>query len=288
MPQRPFRLAPRPVKLTGREDLLAEMGERLTGSCPAPQLLVLHGLGGVGKTSIATEFAHRHAGSYGLVWQLPAEDQAVLAGAYAELAAILGVRDPGDIADPVDRVHAALAARRDRWLLLLDNITDAEALTGVLPPAGVGHVLVTTRSAYWPPGIGFEVPVLDQATAVGYLLARAAPDPPSEADVAAAAEVATELGGLPLALEQAAAYLQETSRTLPQYRVLLGQRRAELLARGQPWGYASRVASTWDLSFDALRTSAPERRQPAAARILPGARIHPAWPAAGNRAACAR
>ena len=155
-------------------------------------------------------------------------------------------------------MHAALAARRDRWLLLLDNVTDAEALTGALPPASAGHVLITTRSAYWPPGIGLEVPVLDQPAAVGYLLARAAPDPPSEADAAAAAEVATELGGLPLALEQAAAYLQETSRTLPQYRVLLGQRRAELLARGQPWGYASRVASTWDLSFDALRNSAPD------------------------------
>jgi hypothetical protein len=142
--------------------------------------------------------------------------------------------------------------------LLLDNVTDAEALTGALPPAGAGHVLITTRSAYWPPGIGLEVPVLDQPAAVGYLLARAAPDPPGEADAAAAAEVATELGGLPLALEQAAAYLQETSRTLPQYRVLLGQRRAELLARGQPWGYAFRVASTWDLSFDALRASAPD------------------------------
>ena len=191
VPQRPFRLAPRPVHLAGREDLLAKVRERLT-------------------------------------------------------------------ADPAGRVHAALAARCDRWLLLLDNVTDAEALTGALPPAGVGHVLITTRSAYWPPGIGLEVPMLDHPAAVGNLLARTAPDPPSEADAVAAAEVATELGGLPLALEQAAAYLRETSRTLPQYRVLLGQRRAELLARGQPWGYASRVASTWDLSFDALMTSAPD------------------------------
>lgn len=258
VPQRPFRLAPRPVHLAGREDLLATVRERLTASGPTPRLLVLHGLGGVGKTSIATEFAHRYAGSYGLVWQLPAEDRSVLGAAYAELAAILGVRDPGDTADPIGRVHAALAARPDRWLLLLDNVTEAKALTGALPPAGAGHVLITTRSAYWPTGIGLEVPVLDHPAAVGYLLARAAPDPPDEADAVAAAEVAAELGGLPLALEQAAAYLQETSRTLPQYRVLLGQRRAELLARGQPWGYASRVASTWDLSFDALRTSAPD------------------------------
>jgi NB-ARC domain/Tetratricopeptide repeat len=258
VPQRPFRLAPRPVHLAGREDLLAKVRERLTASGPTPRLLALHGLGGVGKTSIATEFAHRYAGGYGLVWQLPAEDRAVLAGAYAELAAILGVRDPGDTADPIGRVHAALAARSDRWLLLLDNVTDAKALTGALPPAGFGHVLITTRSAYWPPDIGVEVPVLDHQAAVVYLLARVAPDPPSGADAVAAAEVATELGGLPLALEQVAAYLRETSRTLPQYRVLLGQRRAELLARGQPWGYASRVASTWDLSFDALRTSAPD------------------------------
>ena len=258
VPLRPFRLAPRPVHLVGREKLLADVRARLVARGPRPRLLALHGLGGVGKTSVAVEYAHRHAGNYGLVWQLPAEDGMVLSTACAELAALLGVRDLGDSADPVGQIHAALAARTDRWLLLLDNVTDAGSIAGVVPPAGSGHVVMTTRSAYWPDAVGLEVPVLEQSVAAGYLLARAAPDPAGPGHSRAAAALAAELGALPLALEQAAAYMQETGRTLLEYRALLGRRRAELLTRGQPWGYESRVAFTWDLSFEALRSSAPD------------------------------
>ena len=65
------------------------------------------------------------------------------------------------------------------------------------------------------------------------------------------------LGGLPLALEQAAAYIQATGDTLAGYLALFRQRRAEMLARGEPTGYSKTVASTWALAFDRLQQTAP-------------------------------
>ena len=70
-------------------------------------------------------------------------------------------------------------------------------------------------------------------------------------------DLAGDLGGLPLALEQAAAYIQATGGTLAGYLALFHQRRAELLARGEPTGYDKTVASTWALAFDRLQQTAP-------------------------------
>ena len=85
MPRKPVRLPPRPVLLAGREELLVELDTRLTGGGdPGPRTVVLRGMGGAGKTSVALEFAHRHVAGLSLVWQLAAEDPTVLAAGFAE------------------------------------------------------------------------------------------------------------------------------------------------------------------------------------------------------------
>ena len=88
------RLAPRPVFLDGREGLLARLDVRLAAGDgdSGPRVVALCGLGGVGKTSVAMEYAYRHLAEVGVAWQFPAEDPAVLMPAFAELAAQLGVR----------------------------------------------------------------------------------------------------------------------------------------------------------------------------------------------------
>ncbi|MFF0451547.1 FxSxx-COOH system tetratricopeptide repeat protein [Streptomyces sp. NPDC004609] len=265
VPTRPFRLDPRVPGLAGRDVLLATMGARLApapgpdpASAPGPRLLVLHGLGGVGKTSAAVEYAHRRQDEYGLVWQLRAEDPAVLSAEYGRLADALDLKDRAESADPVTEVHAALAARTDRWLLLLDNVTDERAIRTMLPPAGDGDILLTSRSALWPGPVDLEVPVLDREAAADYLVARS-----GDTDRAAALALADELGALPLALAQAASYIAATGRTLRWYRAQLGAKRAAVLRRGTPWGYESCVASTWELSVRQL-----ERTEPAAVTML--------------------
>jgi hypothetical protein len=242
-----LRLAPRPLFLAGRDELLAGLDVQLAAGDghPGPRVVALCGLGGAGKTSVAVEYAHRHLAEVGLAWQFPAEDPAVLAAGFGELAAQLGAGDRGD---PVVSVHGMLAASAAPWLLVFDNAPSRASVQGFVPPAGRGRVLITSRDQIWPPGQGLEVPVLDQQVAAGFLADRT-----GDADRQAAVELAGELGGLPLALEQAAAYIQATGDDLAGYLAAFRERRADLLARGEPAGYRQTVATTWRLAFEHLQ-----------------------------------
>ena len=246
---------PRPVFLAGRENLLADLDVRLSagdaGDGAGPRVVALCGLGGAGKTSVALEYAHRHLAGLGVVWQLAAVEPTGLAAGFGDLAAQLGARDLLDAGDPVAQVHAVLAARPGGWLLIFDNAPGPAALRDVLPPAGRGQVLITSQDPHWP-GQAMDVPVLDQEVAAAFLLTRT-----GSADEGAARELAGELGGLPLALEQACAYMQAAGRSIAGYLALFRGRRADLLARGEISGYGKQVTTTWALAFDQLAQAAP-------------------------------
>ena len=248
----PVRLAPRPPVLAGREALLAALDARLAaGDGPAPRTVVLCGLGGAGKTSVAVEYAYHQLAEVGVAWQFPAEDATVLAAGFGGLAAQLGARGLADSRDPVASVHAVLARFAAPWLLIFDNVTDMASVGAFVPPAGPGRVLITSQNPNWP-GPVLDVPVLGPDVAAGFLVSRTG-DP----DRQAARELAGLVGGLPLALEQAAAYLQAVGGTLAGYLALFRQRRAGLLARGEPAGYSKTVASTWALAFERLQQAEP-------------------------------
>ena len=170
---KPVRLADPPPLLAGREELLAELDTRLTsGDNSGPRTVALCGLGGVGKTSVALAYAHRHLAEVGAAWRFAAEDPTVLAAGFAELAAQLGALDVPDMRDPVASVHGTLAAFPERWLLIFDNAPDRAAVEGFLPPAGRGRVLVTSRNPNWPPGQVLDVPVLGSEVAADFLVSR--------------------------------------------------------------------------------------------------------------------
>ena len=249
-PRKPIRLPPRLASLAGRDELLAELDTRLTGGGdPGPRTVVLCGLGGTGKTTVAVEYAHRHLTEVGVAWQLAAEDPTVLTAGFGELAAQLGAQD--DVRGPVAWVHGVLAAFPAAWLLVFDNAADRASVAAFLPPAGPGRVLITSQNPNWP-GQGLDVPVLAPKVAAEFLADRTGdPDRP------AAVELAGELGGLPLALEQAAAYIQATGMTLAGYLSVFRGREADLLGRGEPTGHIKTVATTWELAFAKLEESAP-------------------------------
>ena len=248
--RKPVRLAPRPVFLAGREELLAELANRMAGDEGAgPRMVALYGLGGAGKTSVALEYAYCQLGEVGVAWQFAAEDPAVLANGFGELAAQLDAADRGD---PVASVHSVLAASPAPWLLVFDNAPDRASVAPFVPPAGPGRVLITSRNQIWPPGQSLDVPVLDPQVAAEFLGNRTG-DP----DRQAAGEVADVLSGLPLALEQAAAYVQATGNSLAGYLASFRQRRADLLGRGEPTGYPHTVATTWTLAFEDLAQAEP-------------------------------
>ena len=246
-----LRVAPRPVFLAGREALLAELDARLAGDGGGPRVAVLYGLGGAGKTSVAVEYAHRHLAEVEVCWQFAAEDPAVLAAEFGVLAAQLGAREAADARDPVASVHGALARARGGWLVVFDNAPDRASVAPFVPPAGPGRVLITTQNQMWPPGQALDVPVLDPVVAADFLVSRT-----GDADRVAAEELAGLLGGLPLALEQAAAYLQATGTTLARYLLLFRDRQADLLARGDVAGHPD-VAATLGLALSRLAGEAP-------------------------------
>ena len=243
------RLAPRPVFLAGREELLAELYTRLTGGDGSgPRIVALCGLGGTGKSSVALEYAHRRLGEIGLAWQFPAEDAAVLGTGFGQLAAQLASMDLPQQQDPIAAVHTVLRSHGVEWLLIFDNAPDPAAVMAFLPRAGPGQVLITSQNPNWPWPV-LEVPVLDPDVAASFLVSRTR-DP----DRQAAAELASELGGLPLALEQAAAYLQATSKSLASYLALF-QKAPQAVLEGFPAHYGRTVTSTWALAFEQLEKS---------------------------------
>jgi hypothetical protein len=210
---------------------------------------VLTGIGGVGKTSLARAYAQRHFADYGIIWWIRAEDPVTIDAEFRSLLEVL--LPPGQAAQVMDARTLGLthlAQRNDSWLLVLDNVPDASSAQGLLPPAGNGHVLITSRATGWPHPI--IVQPLDMPAAVKLLGAQLG-DPIAEA-------LSTELGRLPLALIQAAGFVRTAAIDTATYLRWYHERSAELLREGQPADYPRTVATTWQLTMDRLTTKASE------------------------------
>lgn len=247
---RNIALGPLPTFL-GRDSLLAELRARLE-SAPHPAVVALTGMAGVGKTRIAVEHARRNADSYDIAWWVPAEERSAAEAAFAQLRQALGIPQAQDSAQTVSAVHRALASR-GRWLLVFDNAAEPAAVAGLLPPAGDGHVLITSRDPAWR-GVAsvLEIPVLERDDAVALLGARGG-SPGGEA----AGALASRLGDLPLALQQAGAYMEATGESADGYLDLLSDDPAAVLERGAPSDYGSPIAAVWNLTLGRIAKTSP-------------------------------
>jgi tetratricopeptide (TPR) repeat protein len=250
---------------TGREDLLRSLHEALTSGKSAALTQVIHGLGGVGKTQTAIEYAYRHQNEYNLIWWIRSEEPATLAADYAALAEPLQLqeRDAQDQTSITKAVHRALA-QRSGWLLIFDNAESPEQIEPYL--SGTGHVLVTSRNpAFGGVAHPLQVEEMRPNEAVELLLKRAARDQnATTADREAAAELAQELGCLPLALNQAAAYVDATAADFASYLRLFRTQQKERLKDGRNLGRDERtIDGTWELAIKML-----EKLSPAAAQLM--------------------
>jgi tetratricopeptide (TPR) repeat protein len=252
---------PAPVRsFTGRGTQLASLREQLEAGQRAALVpaAALYGMGGIGKTQLARAYAHRYRDDYRLGWWTPAETPLTITTALAELAVRLGAAVELSQSQQLTYAREALA-ERDRWLLVFDNATDPAVLEPFLPAFGNGHVLITSRSSAWH-GLAEPTPVdLLPLDAAAELLRDRSGDP----DQQAAETLAEELGRLPLALEQAAAYASRQQLSLTGYLQVFRARRAELLARGQPLAYQGTVDAAYNLALDQLRQT-----EPAAVQLL--------------------
>src|SRR4051794_35966024 len=199
-----WKVPPRNSRFTGRDGMLAELRRRLRTDEPTLVVQALYGLGGVGKTQLAIECAHRFAADYDLVWWIDAEQPVLIGDQLAMLAARLELPTGPTVAATVDRLLAELR-HRSRWLLVFDNAEHPQDVADYRP-GGAGHVLVTSRYPGWGAlGGRLEVDVLARGETIVLLRARIPALSEELAD-----QLAAELGALPLAAAQAAGYLEQT------------------------------------------------------------------------------
>jgi class 3 adenylate cyclase len=242
---------------TGREDVLTELRRRLRAGEATLVVQALYGLGGIGKTQLALEYAHRFAAGYDIVWWIDAEQTVLIPDQLATLAGRLGLPPGPTVADTVSRLLAELRGRK-RWLLIFDNAEQPGDIADY-QPGGSGHVLITSRHPAWGAlGGRLEIDVLTRSETIALLRARI---PHLDEDLAD--KLASELGDLPLAAAQAAAYLEQTDLPPEDYLRRFGTRRATLLARGDVVGYHGRIDTTWALSLERLQAE-----EPAAVQLL--------------------
>ncbi len=267
---------------TGRDELLSHLQERFAPREAEQSMTIQHaaltqsqaikGLGGIGKTQAAIEYAYcaREQGRYThTIWVSATSEETVLASFAALRDMVPALRHP----EENDQHAVANAALRwleqclDPWLLIYDNADDLSLLPAYLPKAGRGNILLTTRaSAVGVLAASLEVEVLPLSEGVQLLLHRVGHEREvDEQEREEARGIVLALGQFPLAIDQAGAYIEETGCSLSDYLEIYQQHQYELLAqRGkQATGYPDSVATTWSLAFERV-----ERTNPAAAELL--------------------
>ena len=242
---------PRNPAFTGRNVQLTRVRGEFAGGMAGVQALV--GLGGVGKTALAIEYAHRFLADYDLVWWISAERPDGVTAALAELGLRLGLVG-GDITRTAQETVRLLSAEDrplPRWLLVFDHADAPDEIREHLPPSG-GHVLVTSRNQEWTSQVdSVPVDVFPREESVRLIGRRAPGLAPEDADA-----VASAVGDLPLAVEQAAAWLAETATPVDLYL-------EQLTAQTTDVSFPGSVTATWNLSIARLR-----EHSPGAARLL--------------------
>lgn len=238
----------------GRDDLVAALRAALgTGGAAALTHTVtkaVSGLGGIGKTALAAEFAYRHTADYDVVWWLRAEEPTTLAADYAGLALALDLPARGSQADAIAAVRGWLGAH-DRWLLVFDNAEQPDDVVPYLPGLH-GHVLVTTRNPRWSEvATVVEVPPLSVAAAAKLVRRRTGLDDPE-----AAAALATKLECVPKVIEVAAGmFASGSALSLARFTERLGD------------GTAA-TEGVWDAAFDRAAEVAGAREVLAVCAVL--------------------
>ncbi|NAS20079.1 tetratricopeptide repeat protein [Herbidospora sp. NEAU-GS84] len=275
----------------GRGEELAVLGEALPSPRPGAEptgavvVAALHGLGGIGKSTLAARYAAAHAGVFNPVWWITADTPASIEAGLAGLATALQPELARVVPSPVLAARAAgWLACHTGWLLILDNVTDPAHIAALLDRTLTGRVLVTSRLGQGWHRFGAKVlrlEVLDPDAAIRLLstiatgeglnpvtdTAGTTGDPDIAVDTGAgaglavldgAAELVEALGFLPLAIEQAAAYLHQNQLTPRAYLDLLATHPAVMFGQAAEGGDAGRtIARIWRITLDQLTAATP-------------------------------
>lgn len=232
---------------TGRDSVLADLELSFLSDDDRNRVQVISGPAGVGKTQIAAEYAYRHNKKFVMVWWIPAESPVTIAESFAKLAGRLGELPPRPGLDVLRENVMRALDKRDDWLLIFDNAAAPEHVQPYLPPARTGEVIVTTRRTDWQGTAKVtEIPPWDRIESITFLRHRSGRRD-NDLD---ASRIAQALNDLPLALDQAATYIQQANVSFSTYLARFERHWAELLRHARQLGERpTTVAMAWELSF---------------------------------------
>ena len=261
---------------TGREDILKRLSTALkeskTTALTQPQ--AISGLGGIGKTQTAVEYAYRYQDDYDFILWVKAGSSDSLMSDFVSIATLLDLPQQQEQEQRLI-VEAVKRWFQDNtgWLAIFDNADDLAMVQGFLPSGGKGHILLTTRAhATGRMAQRIEVAKMEPEEGALFLLHRTTlldANAPFEdaaiADQQTARKIVQAMDGLPLALDQAGAYIEETSCGLQGYLQLYQAQGTRLLKErgGLVTDHPDPVATTWALSFEKV-----EQANAAAAELL--------------------
>jgi len=253
---------------TGREELLEQLHDQLAPQSHLKRIAAITGLPGIGKTHVALEYAHRYMREHSPIFWVTADSRETVITDFCKLAQDLQL--PEKDAREQERVVAAVQRwlrEHPNWLLVLDNVEDLSMVGKFIPSGCPGALLLTTRLQPTKPiAQDFVLKTMTDDESAWFLLRRtdrlsldapltgASPDDDREARA-----IAEALGGLPLALDQAGAYILETQCALADYLLLYKRERARLLAqRGAvPSDHPESVVITFSLAFERVQQKNP-------------------------------
>lgn len=249
----------------GRAPFLKMIRAQLVESNPCQ---VLHGLGGIGKTRLAVEYAWQHQQRYSALLFVRADTPTALSASLASLCNTPVLDLPEKNVQEQDVKQRAVLdwlTKHSGWLLIVDNVDTpgaVKATEDLLPQLGDGHVLLTARVSEWSRQVErLEVDVLQLEDAKDFLLERTKyklQSTPTATDIEEAMGLARDLGQLALALEQAGAYIETKRITFSDYRQRWATNKKDVREwfNEQKMGYPMSVAVTWKTSFDQLQPEA--------------------------------
>ncbi len=255
---------------TGRDTILHNLHEALSrdSATALTQGYAISGLGGIGKTQTAVEYTYRYRSEYRFIFWIRAETEVELQAGFVEIAWLLDLPEQ-HATNPADTVQAVKhwLEHTSAWLLVFDNADTPELLKASYPRTPRGHILLTSRAQLFDTlGIDstFALAKMTPEEALDFLYKRTARAQSDPTEKHTAEKLASELGYLPLALEQAAAYIVAKTARFQDYLTSYQRQRLALLNKAQPktGEYPASIAKTWELNFQEVK------QVPVAAEIL--------------------
>ncbi len=235
------------IHFTGRNDIINKIKDKFQNIHDLSIAQAISGLGGIGKTQIALEYAYRFAHNYDLIWWINAENTQSVIKDFTDFALGQGLiaKEQAEESIIINIVINWMDSH-EKWLFIYDNIENYKEIESYLPKNNRGNILMTSRNTHFHIGEKIDVEVFGENESMEFLEKRT-----NIIDKDTSSELAKRLGFLPLALEQAAAYIKENGKTYKDYLKLLDDYGLDVFDEdGYITDYTKPVTATWNISID--------------------------------------